>query len=144
MGFFDSVLGAKQPQPSSLPQLSQPKRILVVIADDALRNQFTQLLLAEKFIVVAVNNGAEGLNMVITYQPEIILLELTLPIMDGKTMLHSLRALPQFKKTPVVVLSDTGDIETMRQVKTFDSANAFLIKANTNTQEVIENVKMFI
>ena len=140
---FRSMSNAKIQSSATVPlPLTPPKRILVVISDAKAKNTYTQLLLTQHFEVVAVENGAEGLNMLLTYHPDIILLDLNLPIMDGRVMLHSLRALPQYKATPVIVISDSGDIDTIHQVKAYDNANELFVKANITPEIVINSIKL--
>jgi two-component system chemotaxis response regulator CheY len=66
-----------------------------------------------------------------------ILIDLNLPVMDGKELLHHVRAIPEYKITPVLVVSDKGDIDTIRQVKLYDGAKGFLIKENVTPQQTI-------
>lgn len=120
------------------------KKILVVEADPATKAIYTQALQAQQYIVSAVNNGAEGLNMLITFQPDLVIVDLALPVLDGRTMLHSMRALPMYAKTPVIVVSDTGDIETMKQIKMYENASDFLIKGNISPQELVERVQSYL
>lgn len=145
MGIIDKFMffaAGKNSQLSSsaAPQQQSPDKVLVVEADNALGNQLSQMLKEQNFEVASVGNGAEGLNMLLTFKPDVILLDLMLPVMDGKAMLHHLRALPEYKTTHVVVISDTGDIDTMRQVNEYDNASAFLIKSNVSVQDIINSV----
>ncbi len=67
-----------------------------------------------------------------------------MPVMDGKTMLHKLREIPEFKTLPVIVLTNAGDIDNIRETKFYYNASDFCIKSNTRIDEVVEKVNSFI
>lgn len=64
-----------------------------------------------------------------------------MPVMDGKTVLHTIRGIPEFKYTPVIILTNAGDADTIQRTKTFDNADEFLIKANINPDQLLTKVK---
>lgn len=119
------------------PQEQNLKRVLVAEADPTLSSQYSQLLNNRQCEVQVVANGAEALNTILTFRPEIVLIDLNLPIMDGKEMLHHMRAIPEYKTTPVLVVADKGDIDTIKQVKLYDGAKGFLIKENVTAEQTI-------
>lgn len=47
------------------------------------------------------------------------------------------------KNTPVIVLTNAGDVDSMREVKFYGNAGSFLIKANVTPQDVVDTVKTF-
>lgn len=148
MGLFDKFLktspSEEQFQPPASPLLPVKKRVLVVESNDALKIPFIQAFEGENFEVSSVGNGADGLNMLLTFEPNLILLDLDLPVMNGITMLHSLRAIPAYKTTPVIVISDKGDADTIRQTKTYGNADAFILKSNLSLPEIVEMTKALI
>jgi CheY-like chemotaxis protein len=143
MGIFDSfshLLGNKQDSATVAPT----KKILVVEDDKELRDFYSELLTSEGFSVVTAENGQLGLDAVKAQKPDLVLLDLMMPVMDGKTMLHTMREMPEFKTTPVIVLSNAGDADSIRQTKFFDNANDFLIKSNIAPNELINKIRTFI
>lgn len=145
MGIIDKLMFfAAGKNPENIPQTTQTvasRKILIAEADEQLKTLYTQLFQNEGYTVQMVSDGATGLNMLLSFKPDIVLIDLNLPVMSGKEMLHHMRALPEYKSTPVVVMSDTGDVDTIQQVKTFDGANAFLIKSNVTPQQTVDTVK---
>ncbi len=144
MGIFSKLvmLAAGRDARNSLPppEVSNLKKLLLVVADQPLKTQFLALLPENEFEIKTVGDGAEGLNMLLLYKPDIVLLDLDLPVMDGKKMLHHMRALPEHKFTPVLAIADTGDIDTIQQVKTYDGAKAFLIKSTVTPRQIIDTL----
>ncbi|HSX08628.1 MAG TPA: response regulator [Candidatus Saccharimonadales bacterium] len=151
MGLFDdiqSLFGKKdkpttpdQPEGVVAPSLGlPPKKILIVEDEKLLANALESKFKHENFIVYKAENGQIGLDMAIANKPDIILLDLMMPVMDGKTMLHKLREMQDFKFLPVVVLTNAGEVDNMRETKTFDNASAFLIKSNVNPDDIVQVV----
>ncbi|HSX09333.1 MAG TPA: response regulator transcription factor [Candidatus Saccharimonadales bacterium] len=148
MGLFSkltSLIGnSKQPQavPNPLPP-APPKKILIVEDDKDIRDSYSELLSSEGYTVITAENGQAGLDAVTSQKPNVVMLDLMMPIMDGKTMLHLMRQIPEFKKTPVIVLTNAGDAENIRDTKFFDNANDFLVKANTAPDEILNKIRTF-
>lgn len=146
MGLFDRILKRPEqlPQAQNPQQLSGKKKILIVEADQNLRYQYIQAFQQANYEVTFAGDGASGLNALLNFTPDLIVIDLELPIMNGVQMLHSLRALPAHKYTPVIAISEKTDADTVRQVKTFDNANALLLKSTATPQLVIETVQTLI
>jgi len=141
MGLFDKP---SAPKPSSPPPAALNKKVLVVedekLLGDALELKFTHA----GFVVLRAENGQVGLEITIKEHPDIILLDLMMPVMDGKTMLRMLRDIPEFKTLPVLVLSNAGDIDNIRETQMYYGATDFLIKSNVTTDEIIAKVNKIL
>ena len=123
------------------PNLGVPqKKVLIVEDEKLLANALESKFKHENFQVFKAENGQLGLDMAVANKPDVILLDLMMPVMDGKTMLHKLREMEQFKFLPVVVLTNAGEVDNMRETKTFDNASAFLIKSNVNPDDIVQVV----
>ena len=79
--------------------------VLVVDDDADARHRLRTVLEKQHWIVAEASNGEEALKSVEAAPPQLILLDLTMPVMDGFTFLHELRARPGGAEIPVVVLS---------------------------------------
>ena len=80
---------------------------LIVIDDDtAVTDLLTLLLKSQGFDVVATNNSSEGLNMIRETQPDLVILDLMMPEMDGWEICRAVR---QFSQVPIIVLSALND-----------------------------------
>jgi DNA-binding response OmpR family regulator len=132
------LLGRKKiNQPVNRP----PKKLLIVEDEPILREMYQDKFKLEGFAVITAENGHVGLEKAIEYKPDVILLDLMMPVMDGKTMLRKLRALPQYKKTPVFVLTNAGEAENIREAHLYYDAIEFLIKSNISLEEIVLKVK---
>lgn len=146
MGIFDNLKSLVNANPSAAtPQapatLVPPKKVLIVEDDQYIRDLYVEILKSNGFEVYSAVNGEQGLQAVQTYKPDLLLLDLMMPIMDGKTMLHKLRQIPEFAKLPVIILTNSGDADSMTQTQLYENAKGFLIKVNTTPQEVLNRVK---
>ena len=130
------------------PHLSKkeepPKKILIVEDDAILLEMYKDKFLHEEFAVITAENGKEGLEKAIEQKPNIILLDLMMPVMNGQQMLKKLREFPQFKKLPVIVLTNAGEVENIRETKRYDDACDFLIKSNVSIEDVVKKVKFWL
>ncbi|HVY91537.1 MAG TPA: response regulator, partial [Bryobacteraceae bacterium] len=89
-------------------------RILIVDDDEDLRVLARRALERAGHSVMEAENGAECLSMVSTGKPQLIILDLNMPGMDGYTVLRELRGRDDAKTLPVIVLTAQGDEESAR------------------------------
>src|SRR5258708_1571778 len=137
-----TILG-KQSKP--VPKRTAPSKTILIVEDDRiLREMYFDKFLKEGFSVITAENGKIGLEKTLNQKPNIILLDLMMPIMDGKVMLKRLREFPQCKKLPVIVLTNAGDVENIRETQRYDNACEFLIKSNVSVDEVVKKVKFWL
>lgn len=117
------------------------KKVLVVEDEKPLLEALSARIADEGYKVLKAENGKEGLEIAIDQNPNIILLDLIMPVMDGKAMLKKLRELPQFKGLPVIVLTNAGDVDNVRETQLYFDAAEFLIKSNVNMEEIVQKIK---
>ncbi len=88
----------------------EPKAMILLVEDeDTLRRVMRDLLEQEGYAVCEASDGAEALEQVDRHAPDLVLLDLNLPNVDGYTVLAQLRSRPATRSLPVVVLSARGD-----------------------------------
>lgn len=81
------------------------KLILVVDDDPDICSSLDAIFTADGFRVIVAKNGQEGLDMARVYQPNLILLDIMMPVLDGYGFLDAQRADPAIYDIPVIVLS---------------------------------------
>jgi type II secretory ATPase GspE/PulE/Tfp pilus assembly ATPase PilB-like protein/CheY-like chemotaxis protein len=84
-------------------------KILLVEDEDTLRRVMRDLLEQEGYRIFEARDGVEALEQVDRHAPDLVLLDLNLPNVDGYTVLSQLRSRPGTKELPVIVLSARGD-----------------------------------
>ena len=103
----------------------------------------SQKLLQEGYEIVAAVDGEEGIKKTKEKKPDLILLDLILPGIDGFGVLSKIKEDPALSQIPVIILSNLGqkeDIEKGLQLGAVD----YLIKAHFTPGEIIEKIKKFL
>jgi DNA-binding response OmpR family regulator len=104
-----------------------PPRILVVDDEPDLRSVLRFSLEAERFEVIEAADGEEGLKMACEQHPDLVLLDLMLPRMDGYKVCRALKFDDRYRNIPVFILSARSG-ETDRRLALELGADAFVIK----------------
>ena len=84
-------------------------RIAVVEDEAEIRSLIVEELEDEGYDVACAENGAEGLKLIQDFKPQLVLSDITMPVLDGYGMLEGLRELKSFHSTPIVFLSALAD-----------------------------------
>src|SRR6266545_3294379 len=84
-------------------------RVLVVDDDAALREGLVAFLDRKGYEVFSATHGGEGLERLHEFHPQVVLLDLVMPIMDGLSFLTERNRHPSLAKIPVVAMTATGD-----------------------------------
>jgi len=116
------------------------KKILVVEDDKFLRELIIKKLLGEGYDVVEAADGEEGVKKIREEKPDLVLLDLILPGIDGFGVLSQMREDQSVSSTPVIILSNLGqkdDVERGLKLGAVD----YLIKAHFTPGEIIEKIK---
>ncbi len=119
---------------------NQPNKILVVEDEVALLKVLKLKLKSAGFNVITAWNGEDGLEMALREKPDLILLDIIMPKMDGLTMLRKIRETEYGKTVKAIVLtnlSDSSSVEKSTQAGAFD----YLVKTNWQLDEVAGKVK---
>lgn len=116
------------------------KKILVVDDDDNLRLVLVDKLNMSGFEATGAVNGKEGLEMALKLHPDIILLDVIMPLMNGQEVLKKLREDEWGKKAKVIMLTVIEDAEIIAQAVQGGSF-AYLIKTDQSMDEIVEKVK---
>ncbi|WP_062207445.1 response regulator [Aureimonas sp. AU12] len=113
----------------------------VLVVDDDLdaRARVRHALERDGWTVAEAGNGQEALDSVAASPPRVILLDLTMPVMDGFSFLHALRSRPADRDIPVIVLS-ARDLTTEERLR-LQSAAQVMTKGEVSLRDVTANVR---
>jgi len=112
------------------------KKILIVEDETSLAKTLVKKITLAGFKAVLAFNGREGLKKFKLTQPDLILLDIDMPVMDGLTMLKKLR---KTSNVPVIILTNLSDKEKLSQSLQFKSYD-YLIKTDFSLEEVINKI----
>ncbi len=123
---------------------TESKKTILVVEDDAselkaLVDKFTR----EGFSVLQAKNGEEGLESALKNHPDLILLDIVMPKMDGMTMLKKLRETDEWGKTvPVIILTNltSADEGRNRDITELEPAY-YLVKTDWKIDELVAKVR---
>jgi DNA-binding response OmpR family regulator len=115
-------------------------KIAIIEDDQAISQMYRIKFEAEGYEVETAENGKLGLALAEHMKPDIILLDLMMPEMNGDEMLQKLRAKDWGKKIKVIVLTNMGEQEAPDVIKTLD-VRRFIVKAEMTPRQVAEMVK---
>ena len=118
-------------------------KILLIEDDVMLHKVLSERLKQEGALVEVAIDGEMAIAKALEYKPQIILLDIILPKKNGFEVLTELRSLPAFKKIPVVVLSNLGQDEDIKQMKDL-GVKEYLVKADYSLTEMIEKINNHI
>lgn len=116
------------------------KKVLIVEDDKNLCGLIKSKLIHEGFEVLIAHDGEDGLKVTLNNKPDIILLDILMPKMNGVEMLRSLREDKWGKDVPVVLLTNDTDPKHMREALNFD-AIAYLTKSDWDLNTIAELIK---
>ena len=120
--------------------MSNSKTIAIIEDEPSLSSALQDKFELEGFAVHVARNGEEGLEVIQESRPDIVLLDIVMPVMDGLTMLKELRKTEVGKNLPVIILTNLNDASSMSESLS-DGARDFLVKSNWKIQEVVDKVK---
>lgn len=115
-------------------------KIAIIEDDQAISQMYRIKFEAENYTVETADNGQLGLELIDTMRPDIILLDLMMPVMTGEEMLAKLRATDWGKDIKVIILTNRGEQEIPPEVKKL-GVTAIILKADMTPRQVAELVK---
>ncbi len=117
-----------------------PKKILFITDEKLLAILLEKKLTKEGYELSAARNGEDGLRRTKETMPDLILLDLELPGIDGFEVLKRIKADSVTQNIPVIVISNSGQAIELSQAKEF-GASDWLIKTEFDPQALTEKVK---
>lgn len=114
---------------------------IAIIEDDSVINQMYRMKFeADGFDVQVADNGKTGIELVQEYLPDIILLDLQMPEMNGDKALAHIRAQDWGKNIPVIILTNLGAEESPKELKDLN-IHSYIVKAELTPSQVVARVK---
>lgn len=118
-------------------------KVLIVEDDQMIQDGYAMALEAGNFTVLRANNGEEGLEISLKEKPDIILLDISMPIMDGLTMLEELRKDEGYGKDAKVILLTNLSANTEDIIKKVAQTAPlfYIVKTSLTFREVVNKIK---
>jgi DNA-binding response OmpR family regulator len=115
-------------------------KIAIIEDDQAISQMYRIKFEAENYTVETAENGKLGIDLIISMKPDIVLLDLMMPEMNGDQVLEQMRANPWGKDVKVVILTNMGEQEISPKIREL-GVSAIILKADMTPRQVAEIVK---
>ncbi|HAM88335.1 TPA: response regulator [Candidatus Falkowbacteria bacterium] len=120
-------------------------KVLLVEDDSFLREISSKKLTKEGYTVFEAVDGSQAIDGVKAIKPDIVLLDIILPAIDGFQVLNQIRTSTEEKiaKVPVIMLSNLGQDDDIKKAMDM-GANDYLVKAHFTTEEIVAKIKKIL
>lgn len=114
-------------------------KILIVDDDPVIQKMLVDRITQEGYTVITANNGREGIELALKEKPDLTILDIVMPEMDGITMLKALRADPAGAEMQVMMLTSMEDSASISEALN-NKVFKYMKKDALDVQEVIDNI----
>ncbi len=116
-------------------------KVLIIDDDPAVRDLYTQQFQVEGLETCVAVDGQAALESLSLHKPDLILLDMLMPGMDGMQFLRELRNFPEAQATPVIILTNLeANDEVLEGIIEYKPAY-YMLKINTTSKEIVQKVK---
>jgi DNA-binding response OmpR family regulator len=118
-------------------------KVLLVEDDKMLADMYVTKFSKEGMEILKADDGAQGLEMAKQHKPDLILLDIIMPKLDGFAVLKELKKDPNMSDTHILLLTNLGQSEDVEKGKQL-GADDYFIKANHTPAEIVTKVKYLL
>ena len=119
------------------------KHILIVEDEADIREAMAEAVAEAGFVVSTATNGAEGLEKALAEKPDLILLDIVMPVMNGHVLLEKLRNDPWGKDAKVIMLTSMDDVKNIAGAHS-GAITDYLIKAHSSLDDILQKIRVAI
>jgi len=119
------------------------KKICIIEDEYLLSHAMRMSALGERFEVLTAGNGKEGLELIRAEKPDLVLLDLMMPEMDGFEVMATLQKDPSIKGTRIMVLSNDATEESKRKAMKLGAID-YYIKADSDLSALAERIRKLL
>lgn len=119
------------------------KTILIIEDDTFFQNLISKKLVNEGFEVLVASDSRQALSILEEKKPNLIILDLILPVLDGFGILSIVKKDEKTKDIPVIILSNLGQKEEIERAIALGAVD-FMIKVNFTPEEIVRKIKSII
>ena len=116
------------------------KSVLIIDDEESLVNVLSRKFSDEGITAYTAFNGKQGLDVALEKHPDIILLDIMMPEMDGFDVMHHLQEDEWGKTVPIILLTNSSSIDTVAKAVS-SGMSEFLVKTDIRLDEVVSKVK---
>lgn len=114
------------------------KTILIIEDEKSLRNAIADILRLKNFLPIEAKNGREGVELALLRHPDLILLDVIMPEMDGMSALRKIREDAWGKMVPIIILTNlSGTVEQLMS----EVVTRYLIKSDWKLHDIVKKIE---
>ena len=118
-----------------------PKKILIIEDNESYLAILSQKLSIEKYDVITAKDGQNGIQKTIDHQPDIILIDLLLPKMNGIEVLEKIRQSDRGKTLPLIILTNINPDDEVLQIIMKNKPAYYLVKPEVTIDDIEEKIR---
>lgn len=130
-------------QPETAPKAGGGKKVLVVEDDAMLSSMYRMKLEDSGYTALVANEGNQGLELAKKEKPDLILLDIMMPMMDGFAVLAEIKADASLKDAPVIIMTNLGTNEDIEKGKKMGAVD-YVVKADHTPAQIVEKIKKYL
>ena len=118
----------------------EPKKIMIVDDDPALGEMYQRIFTDEGYQVIWVQDGEKALASIMEAQPDLLLLDIMMPKIQGLDVLDIIKATPATAQTKIIVLTALSDEQVISRAKQIGALDV-IVKSQVEMDQVVAKVK---
>lgn len=119
----------------------ETKKILLIEDEKDISDAISETLVGAGYQVLTAENGQVGLSLALAEHPDLILLDLVMPVMDGHETLRRLRNDPWGRSASIIILTAMDDVTNIATAHEYPITD-YIIKAQTSLEDVLKKVRL--
>ncbi len=125
--------------------MQTPKTVLIIEDEKSLREATVDILKRKGFLALSAKNGKEGVGIALSEHPDLILLDLIMPEMDGMTALKKIREDAWGKTVSVIILTNLSEINgNIKDDAAAHIPTEYLIKSDWKLHDIIKKIEKIL
>ncbi len=118
----------------------QKEKILIIEDDRFIAKMYQTKLGLEGYTVEVAENGAIGIEKIKSFSPDLVLLDIIMPEVDGFQVLETIRDDPTINSTPVIVMSNLAQEDHLKRARAL-GAKDYIVKSQLTPADVVKKIK---
>lgn len=123
-----------------MEEIQKKRSVLIVDDEESLTNVLARKFTDEGITAYTAYDGKQGLETALEKRPDVILLDIMMPEMDGFDVMKALQQDPWGKDVPVILLTNSSSLDTVAKAVS-SGMSEFLVKTEMKLDQVVDHVK---
>lgn len=120
--------------------MAETKKIMIVDDDPALGEMYQRIFTDEGYAVVWVQDGEQALTKIMAEKPDLLLLDVMMPKIQGLDVLDIIKATPSTEQTKIIILTALSDEQVIAKARQFGAIDV-IVKSQVEMSQVVAKVK---